>query len=323
MIAASLLKDAWVALDAAGSIVLACHQRPDGDTLGSALAVAHALRARGKDVVVLSEDGVPENYVFIPESDTIAAATDRRDFDIGMLVDCEGIERAGTAADAVTSAKTTGCVDHHVPDGEFGGIRVVDTSASSTAEVVVDLLDANVVEIDQVCATQLLTGLIADTGAFRFANTSPRTFHTAARLTDLGADPSAIAREVYDTRPLHAMRLLGRALCSVETTADGRVAWAVITKSDLDELGATDADTDSIINYVRMARGASVAILLREVEPHSIRISLRSRDGIDVNQVARAFGGGGHVAAAGCTIDAPLEEARRRMLDEVRRWMES
>ena len=331
MIQAKLLRNAWAALDAGESLVLACHGGPDGDTLGSALALAHVMRARGKDVVVVSEDGVPENYRFIPESDTIVTATDRRacdelsraDFDIGMLVDCEGIKRAGKAAEPIVSAKTTACIDHHVPDGEFGRIRIVDQSASSTAELVFDLFEANQVTIDQICATQLLTGLIADTGAFRFANTSPRTFHTAARLTDLGGDPSVIAREVYDTRPLRAVKLLGRTLSSVEIEANGLVVVGVVTRDDLDELQASDTDTDSIINYVRMVKGAKVPILFREIERESIRISLRSRDGVDVNQVARAFGGGGHVAAAGCTVDAPLEEAKRLVLSEVEKWMES
>ena len=323
MIKAKLLRNAWAALDAGESFVLACHGGPDGDTLGSALALAHVMRARGKDVVVLSEDGVPENYRFIPESDTIITATDRRGFDIGMLVDCEGIKRAGKAAEPILSAKTTACIDHHVPEGEFGEIRIVDQSASSTAELAFDLLEANRLTIDEVCATQLLTGLIADTGAFRFANTSPRTFHTAARLTDLGGDPSVIAREVYDTRPLRALKLLGRTLSSVEIDANGLIVVGVVAKHDLDELQATDADTDSIINYVRMVKGAKVAILFREIERESIRISLRSRDGIDVNRIARVFGGGGHVAAAGCTVEAPLEEARHLVLSEVKKWMES
>ena len=323
MTKAEVLRNAWVALDAGQSFVFACHGGPDGDTLGSALALSRVMRARGKDVVVLSEDGVPENYRFIPESDTIVTATDRRDFDVGMLVDCEGVKRAGKSAEPIVAAKTTACIDHHVPDGEFGQVRIVDQTASATAELVFDLLEANQVTINKICATQLLTGLIADTGAFRFANTSPRTFHTAARLTDLGGDPSVIAREVYDTRPLRAVKLLGRTLSSVEIKENGLVVVGVITRDDLDELQASDTDTDSIINYVRMVKGAKVAILFREIERKSIRISLRSRDGVDVNQVARAFGGGGHVAAAGCTVEATLEEAKRLVLSEVNKWMES
>ncbi len=317
------LKESWSKLLAGHSYILACHQRPDGDTLGSALALAHMLRRMGKDVVVISEDGVPENYTFIPESETVISQTDRRDFDIGVLVDSEGIKRIGTAGEAISSAKSTACIDHHVPNGEFGDIRVVDKTLSSTAEVMVELFDANDVEIDKTAATQLLTGLISDTGAFRFANTTSRTFEIAAYLQSLGAKPSIIAREVYESRPLRAAKLLGRALMSLETDKSGRVLWATITGNDLAELGATDADTDSIVNHVTAVKGPKVAILFREARPDSIRISLRSRDGVDVNQIAKVFGGGVHVAAAGCHYDGSLEDAKRDVVAEVLKWMES
>lgn len=317
------LREAWARLTAAHSFVLACHQSPDGDALGSALALARVLKRMGKDVVVLAEDGVPENYRFIPESDTILAGTDRRDFDMGVLVDSEGLKRVGSAAEAISSAKSTACIDHHVPNGEFGDVRIVDRTACATAEVVIETFEANDIEIDADCATQLLTGIIADTGAFRFRNTTPRTFRSAAKLTELGAEPSIIAREVYDSRPLRAMKLLGRAMMSLQTDQAGDVVWARIARADFEELGATDADTESIVNHVGAVRGPKVAILFRETAPDSVRVSLRSRDGIDVNRIAREFGGGGHMAAAGCTVKKPLDEAISSVLREVWRWTAS
>jgi phosphoesterase RecJ-like protein len=317
------LRRAWARLTEGRSFVLACHQRPDGDALGSALALARVLRAMGKDATVVSEDGVPELCSFIPESETVVTGTDRRDFDVGVLVDSEGAKRVGSAADAVRSARVTACIDHHLPDGEFGEIRIVDSTASSTAELLLALLQANDVSVDSVVATQLMAGLVNDTGAFRFANTSPETFRAAAHLMELGASPSAVAREIYESKPMRAMKLLGRALESLQTDPSGSVVWAVITQSDLREFGATDADTDSVVNVVSQVKGPSVAILLRETEPRSIRISLRSRDGVDVNQIARAFGGGGHAAAAGCTIARPLDAAREAVVAEVLKWMQS
>lgn len=316
-------REAWARLVAAQSFVLACHQNPDGDALGSALALAHALRALGKDVVVVAEDGLPGNYRFVPESETVVTSTDRRDFDVGMLVDSEGIKRVGSAADAVTSAKLTACIDHHLPDGGFGEVRIVDSTASATAEVVVELFSANDVDIDKTCATQLLTGLIADTGAFRFANTTDRSFEIAACLTRLGGKPSVIAREVYETKPLKAVKLLGRALSSIEADPAGDIVWATISHRDFSELDASDADTEGIVNHVCAVKGPKVAILFRETAPNSVRISLRSRDGVDVNLIARVFDGGGHAAAAGCTIKASLEEAKRQVIDEVRKWTAS
>lgn len=318
----SLLRDAWDRLIHNNSFLLACHQNPDGDALGSALALAHVLKAHGKDVAVVCEGGMAESYRFIPEQETVQESTQRRDFDVGMLIDCEGLRRAGSVADAVASARIGACIDHHIPDDQFGEIRVVDPEAASTAELVLRLLEENDVPVDQTVATQLMIGLVNDTGAFRFANTKPQTFRAAARLTELGASPSAIAREVYETRPVNGLRLLGRVLSSLELACDGKVVWACIRKSDLTELGTTDSDTDGIVNYVGYAQGTVVAMLFRQVGESEVRVSLRSRDGFDVNRVARAFDGGGHSAAAGCTLKMPIESACKAVLDEVAKWME-
>ena len=242
---------------------------------------------------------VPENYAFVPESETVVTATERRDFDFGVLVDCEGPERVGSAADAVTSAAKTACIDHHVPNGGFGEIRVVDTQASATAVVLYEMLTANDVELDSVIATQLLAALIADTGGFRFGNTNARSFEVAAELTKLGAEPSTIYQAIFDSKPIRSGKLLGRALNSMKTDESGRVIWAEITQTDLAELGATDADTDSIVNHIGAIKGPRVAILFRETKPGVIRTSLRSRGGYDVDRVARVFDGGGHKAAVG------------------------
>lgn len=317
----ALLNDAWRRLIANHSFVLACHQNPDGDALGTALALAHVLRQHGKDVTVVCEGGLSESYRFIPEQDTIVEKTERRDFDVGILVDCEAVKRAGSAEDVISSARVGACLDHHIPDEEFGEIRIVDRHASSSAELAVQLLEANDVSIDDVAAAQLMAGLVNDTGGFRFANTTPETFRVAARLTELGASASAVAREVYETRPVRALKLLGRALDSLETGHEGQVAWTSIRKHDLDELGAEDTDTDGIVNYVGYAKGAKVAMLFRELGPEEVRVSLRSRFGFDVNRVARAFDGGGHAAAAGCTLKASLDQAREAVLAEVAKWL--
>ncbi len=313
----------WSRIVEAKSIVMACHERPDGDTLGSALGMAHILRAMGKEVTILSVDGVPENYHFIPESNTILASTYRRDFDLGILMDSESEKRVGEAFEAVDRAKVTACIDHHIPEHEYGDIRVVDRKSASTAEVAVELLEANNVKIDAIAASQFLTGLIADTGAFRFANTTPHTFEIAARLTSLGADPSYISEQVFDSRPLRAIKLLGRALDSVKVNSAGRVAYAVITRDDMESLGAGDNDSESIVNYVGMVSGVLVYMLFREIEPGNVRVSLRSRDGFNVNRIARVFDGGGHQAASGCTIYADIHDAVKQVIGEVNKWMES
>ncbi len=317
------LKDAWSRLIEHDSFALACHVRPDGDCLGAALALSRVLVAMGKDVVVLSQDPVPEHYRFLPGSDAVLSETSRRDFAVGVLVDSDAPKRAGVCSEAVLSAPVLARIDHHLSTDDFGDIQIVSTEISSTSELVAEIFGANDIPIDGEIATLLLAGIIFDTGGFRYPNASARTFEIASHLAASGAKPAAIAREIFESRPLRAARILGRALSSMQSTEDGTIAWAEITQNDYAELKADDADTEGVVNTVAGVKGPRVAILFREVEPSAIRVSLRSRDGVDVNVVAKAFDGGGHAAAAGCTVYAPLAEAEKQVIDEVRRWMES
>lgn len=319
----SNLDEAWRRLIAGNSYVLACHVRPDGDCLGALLALARELRRIGKDVTALSIDGVPENYAFLPDGETIVKSTHRRDFDFGIIVDADAPRRVGDSAEALTSARTLARVDHHLSSETFGDIRIVNTEVSSTCELVFELFRANGISIDQPTTELLLTGIVFDTGGFRYPNTSARTLAIASELVELGANSAVIAREVLENRPLRSLRLLGRALDSLTVEADGLIAHGTICYRDYQELGATDADTEGIVNSLAAVKGPKVVILLREVEPGTVRVSLRSRDGVDVNVVAKAFDGGGHAAAAGCTVNGSLEEAEIRVISEVRRWMAS
>lgn len=316
------LKSAWNQLKAEQSFVFACHVRPDGDSLGAAFALARALRMIGKDVTVICQDPVPENYRFLPDWETLVTDTPRRDFDVGALLDSDVPKRVGSAADAVTSARVPARIDHHLSLENFGQIQIVETSVSSTSELIMELFEANDIPIDIDTASLLLAGITFDTGGFRFPNASARTFELAARLAEIGADSSAIARSIFESRPLRAAKLLGRALSSMQTTEDGMLVWGEIRYADFQELGATDADTEGIVNSVAAVKGPKVALLFREVEPGSIRVNMRSREGFDVNRIAQVFDGGGHKAASGCTVESSLDEAKRRVIEEVRRWME-
>lgn len=317
------LRRAWREITSGRSFVLACHERPDGDCLGAALALARELRSIGKNAVVLSPDGVPEHYRFLPGSDAVARSVDDVDFDVAVLVDSELTKRVGEAGKVLERASLQVRIDHHPsPDG-FGMTRILDSKASSTCELVAETFEANDIFIDADAATLLLTGIVFDTGGFRFANTSPRTLEIASHLAARGAQPSAIAREVFESRSLRALKLLGIALESMQIEDGGRIVCAQLAHEDFRSLGATDGDTEGAVNLVASVKGPIVALLFREVEPGTVRVSLRSRDGFDVNRVARAFDGGGHAAAAGCTVKGTLEAARAQVLTEVRKWMAS
>lgn len=312
---------------AANRIVLACHINPDGDTLGSILALAHAFRKMGKDVTLLSSDGVPEIYRWMPGSDKISSNTDRRDFDLAVVCDAGALNRVGeNVVPTISATPKLINIDHHISDGSFGNIQIVDTSASATAELVWDLINELSSELgiqlaDRAIADCLMTGIITDTGSFRYLNVTPRTFRIAAELEELGALPSPIYELVFENRTLISQKLLGRALDSLQVTSCGRIAWGHVRASDFDEYKADDVETEGIVNHIRAVQTALIGILFREVPGKKVRISLRARDGADVNKIANAFGGGGHKLASGCALPPPLDEVERLVVSEAIRQL--
>lgn len=301
------------------SIVLASHVNPDGDALGSMLGLAHALRAVGKRCVTLSQDGVPEIYQFLPGSSLVRTETAAAEtFPLAIVLDSGDITRIGP--DVLLSIKTANRlidIDHHISGDGFGDVRVIDATVASTAEIVLSLLHHLNLPITEAVAVCLFTGVITDTGSFRFQNVTQKTLLAGAELVAAGARPSDIAETVFDNRTRAATSVLGRALSSLQQAADGRVNWVKLSLQDFAETGARDEETEGIVNYARSVRGAQVGLFFREVVKGKIRISLRSQDAIDVAQIAGSFGGGGHRMAAGCTYVGTLEEAERAVIGEV------
>jgi phosphoesterase RecJ-like protein len=320
-------KKAVGAICAAEKIVLASHVNPDGDTLGCILALTHALRSLGKDVTPLSVDGVPDIYDWIPGAEWVQTGTERRDFDLAIVCDAGALDRVGRSVlPAIECAPRLMDIDHHIADGVFGDIQILDATAAATAELVWALIRALSVAAGRALAGKevaecLMTGLITDTGSFRFLNVTPNTFQLAATLQRLGASPAPIAELVFENRSFASLKLLGRALDSLQTTANGRVAWARLTAQDFEDLNASDAETEGIVSQVRAVRGVQIGILFREIRGHKVRISLRARDGADVNKIANVFGGGGHRLAAGCSVEPPLAEVERMVVAEAVRQL--
>ena len=315
------------ALRTAQRIVVASHVNPDGDTLGCVLALTHALRALGKEVLPLSADGVPDILAWLPGAEWVETGTERRDFDLAVVCDAGALERVGKhVRPVIEAAPQVIDIDHHVADGPFGDIRVLDSRAAATAELVWEVIKALSKAVGRDLATRevaecLLTGIVTDTGSFRFLNVTPRTFRLAAQLQELGVSPAPIAERVFENRSLASQKLLGRALDSLQVSPDGRVAWAHVTAQDFQDLEATDAETEGIVNHVRAVTGVQVGILFREIPGQKVRLSLRARDGADVNKIANVFGGGGHKLAAGCSLAPPLATAEQTVVAETLRQL--
>jgi phosphoesterase RecJ-like protein len=310
-------------IDAFDSFLITSHIDPDGDAVGSCLGLFHALRAMGKEVVVVLASPVPENLRFLPGADEIRApgAVGRR-FAAAWALDCSELDRAGEVPErCLLPGARVANVDHHIGNDRFGDPRLVNPEASATAELVHDLLEAYGTPIGPETAQCLCTGILSDTGGFRFQNTTPRALRLAARLADRGASPALIAEHLYMKRSAGSLRILGLALASLEERDGGRIGAMTITREMFDRARASAEEADGIVQFAKALAGTRVGVLIQEVGPEEVRASLRSDGSVDVNAVAGRFGGGGHRTAAGLRVRGRLEDVRRDLLLAIEQAM--
>jgi len=298
---------------------VATHVRPDGDALGCLLALALALESRGCRVARLCADAVSPNYQFLPGADRVTSAPPEWRPQVGFVVDCDGLARAGSLEGVFAPLPQLVDIDHHATDQAFGDIQVVDPTSAATGEIVFDLLRRAGVRVDAGIATCLYAAILTDTGRFGYTNTTARSLTIGSRLVRAGADPHHITRRIYEERSIAATHLLGVALSRLSADCGDEVVSSALTLSDFAEAGAVAADTEGIIDHLRAIGGTRVALLFVEMEDGQVRVSLRSDGTLDVGRIALSLGGGGHVAAAGCTIMGTAASAREEVLSAVRR----
>ncbi len=296
--------------------LISSHVSPDGDAIGSALALLLLLRKWGKGAWVALQDPIPPEYHILPHVSSIQSAAPDSDCRTAVVVDCENLKRTGSLAPALERCEPILVIDHHISETPFGDVEVRDTSAAACAEIVFHLVQA-AGGMDPEIAQCLMAGLILDTGNFRFPNVTPTTLRVAADLVEAGALIPPLYQSIYENHSFSATKLLGLALSSLTSVAGGRINYAVLTRRDFEAAGAQDSETNGIVNQVLSVAGTLVAVLLRESADGDIRVSLRSRGCADMNRVAKAFGGGGHQKAAGCTLPPPLEDALQKVLAEI------
>jgi len=303
-------------IDAHDDFLILSHIDPDGDALGSSLGLYWALRGVGKNAVVANESPVPANLRFLPGASGILLARDVKGPCRAVFVlDCSSIDRVGAAGLALVAPDArVACVDHHAGSDGFGNPRLVNVDASATAELIYEILEDYGMPITPEMAATLYTGIASDTGAFRFRNTTPRVLRLAARLVERGADPSRTADSLYANKTPASLRVLGLALASLESRAEGKVSALTISRAMFDEAQAGPEDADGIVQYAQSVIGARVGVLLQETAPGEVRISFRSDGTVDVNLVAGRFGGGGHRNAAGARLKGDLLAVRESVL---------
>jgi phosphoesterase RecJ-like protein len=290
------------------------HARPDGDAIGSTLALAQILRKMGKSAEIVLGDPVPLLYHPLPGSETIVRSSQvNGDYDAVIILECDSVQR--TRLRGLDNQFLIN-IDHHASSRPFANINWIDPSAVATAELVFRLAQAAQVKITPEIATCLYTAVLTDTGAFCYAPTNACTFELAKFLVEHGADPGKIAQSVYFSSPMSKMCLLGAALSRLER--DGEIAWMSVTRHDMERFGALEEDCEGLVNYALSISGIEVAIFFREVAQERIRVSIRSKGAVNVADIAQKFGGGGHECAGGFSTEGPVEESARRVLAELR-----
>ncbi len=308
-------------IDGSQRIFLIAHVDPDGDTIGSTLALARALRKMGKECSIACDDLVPEALLFLPGTDEFGKPEITSE-DLIITVDASDPERLGKAYRGVpTLNRTIVNIDHHVTNSMFGAANLVRTEAAATAEIIFELLREWEVELDALLATYLLTGIVTDTRSFNTSSTSPRTLEVSAELMKAGASLTDINENYYGNRPLATLRLWGRML--EEMQMDGHLVWSVTTLDMKNQYSASSGNGDGIVNLLATARDAKAAIVFKEREDGKVEVSIRSRPGVDISPIAVHFGGGGHPQAAGAIVEGNLDQVTRDVLLKAKEVLDS
>ena len=296
------------AIAARRRFLLSSHARPDGDSIGSQLALAFALRALGKQVRLVNRDPPPAAFsVFPGVADIEVAPRVEGEFDAAIVLESSDLARTGV--EGIERAFLIN-IDHHPGNTGYGAINWFDPGASACGEMVFALVQALGVTLSAEIATHLYLAILTDTGGFHFSNVTSRTFDICRQLVEAGADPAAVARAAYDNYGLGRVRLLGRLLHAMELDPSGRLALLYLDQEIADAAGATADDTDGIVNVPLSVGQIEAVALFRRIDSAHYRVSLRSKGTVDVGGVAERLGGGGHRNAAGCTVAGSYEAAK-------------
>ncbi len=311
-------------------ILAATHVEPDGDALGSLIAFGLALKETGIDVKLYCESPTPAIYRFLPSIERVGHHTGKiASYETAVILDCGTIERVGDAAEAISRIPEIINIDHHVTNNKFGSLQLVDNNSCATAAIIYRLIEAMGIHITREIAFAIYTGILTDTGSFRFPNTNRDSFGICGEMVSYGVDPSVVAENVYGTYSLSRLKLLNLALDSIEISKNGKLSIMTVTESMLHKSETRHEDIDGLINYAKNIESIKVAVLIQEYPTNGHKkktaedkrngdkhyhISLRSDGTVDVAQIAAIFNGGGHPNAAGFDIESDIFDLKKEIL---------
>lgn len=303
--------------------LITAHYEPEGDSIGSQLAMAGLLKQLNKKYIIVNVDLPPERYEFLRNIGQIGLSSlETYDFDIALVLDCPILERIGNVNKIIRNKPIIN-IDHHVSNRYFGTINYVQKNASSTGEILYSLVEKLGCKLNRDLATYLYLAILTDTGGFVYSNTTPKAMRIAANLLEFGLNPKELYERIYESHSLASRKLLGMCLNTLKISPDGQIVWMYLTKDMFKRTKAATHDAENFINYARFVNGVKMAMLFSDAPKKGfIKVSFRSNQlDIDVNKFAAKFGGGGHVSASGCLVRGTLTAVQKKILKKAKEFI--
>ncbi|QHW30023.1 bifunctional oligoribonuclease/PAP phosphatase NrnA [Paenibacillus rhizovicinus] len=301
--------------------LVVAHVQPDGDAISSTLVVGWLLRQLGKQPVLINESAVPVRLHFMEATAGIinySKQPPEEKFDRIISIDCADFRRIGLVKDCFAENAQLLNIDHHPTNDDFGSHNLIRTDAAATVEILFDLIEFAGIPLDNEAATAIYTGLLTDTGGFRYSNTTPRVMHIASVMLTEGVKGHWIANHLLEQMTKPQLLLLQRGLSRLTFSDDNQIAWLYVAFADMADTGAVGEDLEGLVNYALNVEGVEVGILFKETENGDVKVSMRSSGKADVSAIAQTFGGGGHVRAAGCRLEQGIQESVASVVQAVR-----
>jgi len=303
------------------NFLITSHIHPEGDSIGSQLALAILLQKLGKQVTIINEDITPEVYHFLPQCEkiiTYSSEYENSRFDVGIVLDCNQLERVGKVASILRNVPLIINIDHHPDSPGIGEYNYIDTAASACAEQIYRIIKAMDFKLDYNLALPIYVGIMTDTGGFKQVNTTPFSHQIVADLLNYGIRPNEIASQIYEVNTIDSIKLLGQTLIGIKTIQNGRVIIADITQKMLKETGVIiEIEPERIIDQLRSIKGVEIILLFRDLGENKVKVNLRSKASFNVHEIAKIFNGGGHPKAAGCVIEGNLQDVEKQVVEEI------
>jgi phosphoesterase RecJ-like protein len=314
-------------IKASQRVLISSHRDPDGDSVGSQLALAELVESLDKDLSIINQGGLPGKYAFLDPDRKIENVETRikeknevgGEADLVLVLDCTSLSRLGEVEKLIPSSAKLVNIDHHPDNENYGAFNYVDESASAAGEIIFSLLRVADFPITPTIANQLYAAILSDTGRFKFSNTSPDCLRVCAELLAAGANPKFVTNQIYFNHSLSFLKLLGSILSTPQVLSGGRICIMILRQELLRDLKLDPKEVEGVVDYSLFLKGVEIGLLFTEKSAKKTKVNLRSQNQFDVSKIARVFGGGGHRNAAGCMLDHNLEKAQNIILEQIRK----